>query len=79
MSSSIELMKRHELCAHYAVILHPPPEARGGHASARLLDATQSHAGMVSRHDDSDTLGSERLLNGIGDLIGEALLNLEAL
>ncbi|KAF5136310.1 hypothetical protein E5D57_000070 [Metarhizium anisopliae] len=51
--------------------------ARDGGA-ARLLHAAHHHAQVARLHDDGDALGPQDLEDGVGHLLGEALLDLQA-
>ena len=42
-----------------------------------LLDSSHHHAQMASLNDDADALGFDHFLNDLGDLRGQALLDLQ--
>ena len=51
----------------------------GSHGGGVLLfDAAHHHAKMARLNDHAHTLRLDRLLNGLGNLRGQALLNLQA-
>src|SRR5438552_974891 len=52
--------------------------ARGHHVAARRLDPPHLHAQVARLHDDTDTPGGERLVERLGDLPGQLLLELQA-
>src|SRR5918994_3448840 len=67
----------HELLPRACVVSHQTAE-RGGHGGgAELLDPAQRHAQMLGLQHHAHPLGRQLVLEPVGDLSGEALLELE--
>ena len=70
--------EREEFVASRAFITEASKH-RGGHRrGVLLLDAAHHHAQVAGFNDDAYALRLDDLLDGLGDLCGHALLNLEA-
>lgn len=62
---------------HLGIFLEAAEDAASDSGGTRLFDATYHHAEVTRLHDDSNALWVEYFLDGVGDLFGEALLNLQ--
>ena len=67
-----------ELVPRLGARLEAPQHAARDGGGAGLLDAAHHHAQVLGLHDDGDALGPEDVHDGAGDVLGEALLDLEA-
>ncbi len=70
--------KAQKLVARLGLALKAAEDAAGYGRGAGLLDAAHHHAQVAGLHDDGDALGLENLHDGVGDLLGQALLDLQA-
>lgn len=75
--SPVDTNKAQELVSRLGLALEASEDAAGDGGGAPLLDAAHDHAEMAGLHDDGDALGLEDLHDGVGDFLGEALLDLE--
>lgn len=76
--SPVDADEAEELVSSLGLALEAAEDARSDCGGRGLLDAAHGHAEMRGFHDDGDALGLEDLHDGVGDLLGEALLNLKA-
>ena len=60
------------------VILETPEDGGGHHLAVLLFDPAHHHAEVLALDDHTHTLGVDGFHEGLGDLAGEALLDLEA-
>lgn len=74
----LEPHEAEELVARLGLCLEAAEDAARDGAGRRLLHAPHDHAQMARLHDDGDALGLEDLHDGVGDLLGQALLDLQA-
>jgi len=68
----------HELGSGAVVRLEAAPHRRGNHRRALLLDPSHHHAEVTSLNHHGNSMWIENLFNCVGNLIGQALLNLKA-
>lgn len=73
----VDANKAKELVPGLGLALEAAQDAAGDGGGRRLLDAAHDHAEVGRLHDDGDALGLEDLHDGVGHLLGEALLDLE--
>lgn len=66
-----------ELVARLGLALEAAENAAGDGAGGGLFDAAHHHAQVARLHDHGDTLGLEDLHDGVGDFLGQALLDLK--
>lgn len=76
-SCSVHADEAQELVARRKILLEAAEDAAGDGSRAGLLNAAHHHAQVARLHDDSDALRVKDLHNGVGNLLGEALLNLQ--
>lgn len=77
-SSSANTHEAQKLVARLGLALKAAEDAAGNGRCPRLLDAAHDHAQVARLHDDGDALGLENLHDGVGNLLGQALLDLQA-
>lgn len=75
---SVDADQREKFVARLGLALEAAEDARGNGGGGSLLDAAHDHAEVGGLHDDGDALGLEDVHDGVGDLLCEALLDLEA-
>jgi hypothetical protein len=75
---SVDTDKAEELVASLALALEAAEDTASNSSCARLLDSAHHHAQVARLHDDGDALGLDNLHNGVGDLLGQAFLDLQA-
>jgi hypothetical protein len=66
-----------EFVARLGLALEAAKNAAGDGASGGLFNAAHHHAQVARLHDHGDTLGLEDLHDGVGDFLGQALLDLK--
>src|ERR1700735_4649689 len=70
--------QRQEFGASFFFVAEGSEHRRSHRGGVLLFDAAHHHAEMAGFDDDADALRFDYFLNGLGDLGGEAFLNLEA-
>ena len=68
----------HEFGADAGIGAEGAEDGGGDGDGVLFFDAAHHHAEVGAAHDDADALGAGDVLDGMGDLFGEALLDLEA-
>lgn len=76
--SPVDADEAEKLVPGLGLLLEAAEDAGGDGGGGRLLNAAHDHAQVAGLHDDGDALGLEDLHDGVGDLLGEALLDLKA-
>src|SRR3954468_13367360 len=66
-----------ELRPGAGVLAQQPAQGRGGGPRAEGPDPAQGHAQVLGLDDDADAARGERLLQPVGDLLGEPFLELQ--
>lgn len=75
---SVNTNKAQELVSGLGLALKAAQDAAGNGGAARLLNASHDHAQVAGFHDNSNALGLEDFHNGVGNVLGQAFLDLEA-
>ncbi len=75
---SVDADEGEKLVAGLGLALEAAEDAGRNGRGGGLLDAAHDHAEVGGLHDDGDALGLEDVHDGVGDLLGEALLDLQA-
>src|SRR6516162_2479093 len=66
-----------EFLARPRVVPHHPQQARGGQPRARGVDPAHGHAAVLGDDHHADALGLQDVLDGVGDLRRQLLLDLQ--
>lgn len=75
---SVDADEVEKLVARLGLALEASEDAAGDGGSGRLFDSAHHHAKVARLHDDGYALGFQDLHDGVGDLLCQALLDLEA-